>query len=395
MIKRLILKNFESHVDTDMSFDKGVTIISGNSSQGKSGIFRALRFAMLNLSEGEDSINYNADECSVELHYDDHTIKRVRSKKGKNEYYLDGMLYKAFGQSVPVDIQRILNLNPINFEWQFDKRPFLLSETGGYIASKLNEIVDLELIDKSLKSIESERRSSKREKENIEKQITDIKPKIDDFNWIETAEKELENIVKLEKSVKNNNVLIENLTELHENYAKLLVLHGKLNVLSDRDIDIVANNVETYEKLNTDYDVLVSLCDSFLRFVKEYNEVKTIDDIQISNIDSLINEFDTEQNNLDLMKTTYFAYKDISEQINDIGNTLSDRKIERLEKEVESYNMLEKQIVELEQIQRSYKRTSSQIKLITDELESLKEEYKEVAPDTCPLCGSILDKELI
>ena len=67
-----------------------------------------------------------------------------------------------------------MKLNPINFEWQFDKRPYLINETGGQIAQRLNEVVNLDLIDISLKNIEQNRRATNKDIAQIEEQIKDI-----------------------------------------------------------------------------------------------------------------------------------------------------------------------------------------------------------------------------
>ena len=81
MIERLELFNFESHKHTVLELSHGVYIISGNSNAGKSSLFRALRFVILNQPNGDDFINFNAQECKVIVKYDGHTVEAYQSKK--------------------------------------------------------------------------------------------------------------------------------------------------------------------------------------------------------------------------------------------------------------------------------------------------------------------------
>ena len=47
MLKKLILKNFQSHSDSELEFDKGINVICGNSDSGKSSIIRSFIWACL------------------------------------------------------------------------------------------------------------------------------------------------------------------------------------------------------------------------------------------------------------------------------------------------------------------------------------------------------------
>jgi exonuclease SbcC len=51
-IKKLSLRNFQSHRETDLEFSPGLNIIVGPSDQGKSAIIRALRWLFYNEPRG-------------------------------------------------------------------------------------------------------------------------------------------------------------------------------------------------------------------------------------------------------------------------------------------------------------------------------------------------------
>ena len=46
IFKKLTLKNFKSHINTEVEFNKGTTIILGDNGAGKSSIFEGINFAL-------------------------------------------------------------------------------------------------------------------------------------------------------------------------------------------------------------------------------------------------------------------------------------------------------------------------------------------------------------
>lgn len=394
MIEKIKMINFESHVNTEIDFTNGITILTGNSAQGKSGIFRALRFVLLNLSESEDSINYDADECEVEIIYNGHSIKRVRSRKGKNEYWLDGILYKAFGQSVPNDIMNVLNLNSVNFEWQFDKRPFLLAETGGYVATKLNEIVDLKLIDSSLKNIESERRSSRKEKERLSKEEKEYLESIKEYHWVELAEQRFKRLEQLQIEIDLLVVDLDMLKELSESISDLSLELNEINLISGKVLRAINEQFIEYEKAKQDFVTMEDLRDSYLLNFNKYHEIHLIKDRELEKL--LENSETNEKIKQELIyaKTLNRDYNSVSEDLENLGDLIRERRLVRLSN---SLNDLEELRIAVSKGNDLISKTDTLMFNLSNleiELNKLKREYKEIAPDVCPICGNEMNKEL-
>jgi DNA repair exonuclease SbcCD ATPase subunit len=59
MIKRIEIKNFQAHKNTEIDFDPGVNVISGASDAGKSSIFRALLWVITNRPSGDSIKNWD------------------------------------------------------------------------------------------------------------------------------------------------------------------------------------------------------------------------------------------------------------------------------------------------------------------------------------------------
>jgi len=395
MIEKIVLENFEGHVHTELELSHGVYIISGNSSAGKSSIFRALKSVIKNSSAGEDSINFNAQEYCVTIVYDGHVVKRIRARNNKkNEYWVDGKLLKAFGQSVPEEVQAVFGLSDINFEWQFDKRPFLIAETGGYIASKLNEIVNLELIDSSLRNIESTRRENNKNIESAEGQVKDIQKKIDAFDWIEQAEEDLKAVEGLQRAYSNTEHKVDMLRIAIGSIEHNEDMLDELLIISEDEIDEVSINLKKYEE----HSKRCCALEKTIREITESNakvmelqliEQPLIDDLQarIQNVLKWDRECQSHKNLIAFL-TLY------EKKLEDVGELVSERRIVKLDGVIKEYLSSEKKINNISSVLVQYKTLIKRQSELQEEIQELQEEYKKIAPDVCPLCGGQFNKEL-
>ena len=88
IFKKLTLQNFKSHIDTEIEFNKGTTIILGDNGAGKSSIFEGINFALYkkyNTKSLNDLINTQAESMTVTLSFlignQEYKVKRTRSQK--------------------------------------------------------------------------------------------------------------------------------------------------------------------------------------------------------------------------------------------------------------------------------------------------------------------------
>lgn len=159
MLKKISIKNFQSHKDTEFELVEGVNVFSGNSDCGKSAIMRALTWNIQNNLQGDffvsnwafDKKRKQKDSCEV-------TIDNCTRCKGDfNGYVLDGVKYEALRGNVPEQIVKYYNLSEVNIQSQFDG-PFMLSNTPGENSRYINELVNLTDIDVALSWVGSEQR---------------------------------------------------------------------------------------------------------------------------------------------------------------------------------------------------------------------------------------------
>ncbi len=94
----LFIENFEIIKKEHIVFNKGLTLITGESRNGKSAIFRALKYLLLNPSGSQNKIRIGTDCAKVRMLYNGNDITWVRTKK-ESMYIINGEEYKKVGNS--------------------------------------------------------------------------------------------------------------------------------------------------------------------------------------------------------------------------------------------------------------------------------------------------------
>lgn len=155
-MEELTGKNYQSHQNSNLSFVEGLNVITGTSTHGKSSIIRMIQWVIENRPLGDDFVSWFSgpkETTSVELSFDDCDVKKER-KTGKNIYYLGKEVYEAFRTEVPEPIKDKINMSDINVQSQHQPY-FLINDTSGEVARKMNEFVGLDIIDSTTKNIAS------------------------------------------------------------------------------------------------------------------------------------------------------------------------------------------------------------------------------------------------
>ena len=155
MFKNLKIRNFQSHLNSSLEFPKGVSVLIGSSDQGKSSVFRALRWLLENRPLGgafRSWFSGSREPVEVELTTAEGDTIIHRRMDEVNSYELNGEKLEAHGAEVPDVIRDSLKLGPYNFSSQFD-RYFLLQDSPGEVARRLNSVVKLDEIDEVLRKV--------------------------------------------------------------------------------------------------------------------------------------------------------------------------------------------------------------------------------------------------
>ncbi len=215
MIESLHIRNFQTHLEFHLEFDKQITSLTGKTNAGKSSIIRALRWICLNQPDGDDFIHWDADECEGKLIVDGHEIIRKRGK-GVNTYSVDGKVLEAFGRGVvPDEIAAILNVSDDNFSMQLDQ-PYWLLDSPGQVSKNLNSIINLESIDRTLANVASELRKSRAVVAVSQDRLSKAKEQRNRLTWVKSADVELKRLEALETGIEEKREQQQRLTALLE-----------------------------------------------------------------------------------------------------------------------------------------------------------------------------------
>ncbi|RPF43040.1 exonuclease SbcC [Thermodesulfitimonas autotrophica] len=159
-LKRLILENFQSHRYTEIDLAPAVTVLLGESDQGKSAVVRALRWLFYNRPQGANFIRVGADYCRVTAEFAGGLVI-VRERRGKTNRYVirrpgqEPLVLEGFGREVPEQVEELTGVRPLKLEGasfelhvahQLDP-PFLLTESPAVRARAVGHLSGTHLFD--------------------------------------------------------------------------------------------------------------------------------------------------------------------------------------------------------------------------------------------------------
>jgi len=326
MISKIQIKNFRIHKDLEIELGSGVTTLIGESAEGKSNLIRSIKFVALNKPSGDKMINWDADSVIVRVTVDG---KKAIRKKGKigNIYKYDKKEYKAFGNEVPPAIVELFNLSEINFQGQFEE-PFWFCKTAGEVSRALNKIVNLNIIDKTLKNIASVISSDNSEIKVYEKQLEASKEKVEELSYVDAMDKDFQTIETLQSDIDENArglVVLAKLVESGSKYRATVknasdqVVLGKIAIEKEAEYRIITNSVKSLSKLlksGRRYNKIIKNkppdIEPLKKLLSDYQEISD-NRIELKN---LLTKFGKYNHEIDLWQT---RKKDLEWEIKELG----------------------------------------------------------------------------
>lgn len=211
MLEKLTIKDFQCHKRLEIIFDKEVTVLTGSSDVGKSSVLRALAWVCTNRGGGESVIRFGSGSVRVSLWVDGRKVTRGRERKLRDNYYrLDGDVFRAFGVSgTPQVLAQLLNVSDtLNFQGQLSPH-FWFSLTPGQVAKELNQIINLDVIDRVLAQAASELRKSKAVVEVGEERLKQAREKRDNLSWIRECDRDYQALEAAELELQEKRTRID------------------------------------------------------------------------------------------------------------------------------------------------------------------------------------------
>ena len=358
MIHSINIENFQSHKNTRLTLSDGVNVIKGPSNSGKTAIIRALRWLILNRPTGFYFKNRDAsdkDKTSIDVTVKDAVVLRTRNK-GDNKYVIhipnkeNDAEFEALRGEVPSEIRDTLQLDERNLQTQFDGH-FLLNDSAGEVAKRLNLATGLDIIDKLVSGINSYVRTTTREIRSTKEQNEQTKAHLTKYKFVDEVEPKVGVLQKL----------IQEMTEQEDDR---IVVWGILEEAKGKLSDIDSNT--SWLLVEEPYKMLMMVIDGEKGFKERYEKLKNLYD-NITQTQKDIWKTKAIVMREDTITTPIALIKELEE---------THKKAIKLGRHIDTIQQAEIGMANLEM-----------------ELAEKQKHFKEIFPDVCPLCEQIVRKQ--
>lgn len=274
MIENLEISNFQSHKKTSIAFHHGMNVITGSSDSGKSAIMRALIWAINNRPSGGAFKTWGTketDKVEVSLEFDNGWFTKERVTK--NKYICDEGSFEALRSDVPDAIRNIANITDYNIQTQFQPY-FMLQDSPGDRAKRLNELVGLDIIDRIFKKLNSKISSVKMLQKQTADMMRQTEQELEDLKYVDALEPVMlrvaKNIDSYNETLGKSNSLREMIRKIQQIDSTLAVHREFLKI--EPEIKKVQTEVDSYDSTLSDYESLTVLTNDIIRVNKQIED---------------------------------------------------------------------------------------------------------------------------
>ena len=403
MIKRITLKNFESHEDSTIEFSDGLNLIIGQSNQGKSSIVRALAMVVANRFD-RDSVRTGAKYCSVAVETKKGTVTAERGED-TNHWIIETLQgkkeYRNIGSSVPSEVLEVLGMGERargeikelpNIMFQLEKH-YMLSEidgkktTANSIARMMDEAIGIGGMEELIKDIATDFVAKKRDLETKNIQISEIRSKILDANIFEGYKRSMEDTKAVFDEIESLNNLLDSAKELsckvELNKEGRNLLERRLNCSEGIDIlaDKIGDLIKKFRMIFRAFQIMENLDRTGKRI------------IVFDSVNAVYCKTETLIRNLEKLKTA----KDLSSKLNELQRSLSadadfDKNLSTIESQRENISHAKKMLRDARELYKKIRNFSYRLIESEKELKEAEFSFSELKKQLgqCPLCGGEL-----
>lgn len=221
------VQGFQSLDDVSLEID-GLTVVTGTNNAGKSALFRAIHGAFVN-RKGNSYVRHGAKKCRVDLEFDDgQTLCWEKGAKGVklNDYTINGKVFKNVGQKPPEEIES-LKISPILLNddkaWpqvatQIQGVNFLLDRPGAVLAEAVADVHRVQLLNKSLKLCEKDRKKAKATLRIRRKDLEEVRRDLAKFEGVKEVVSEVKALEKRRDKALKAKEDLSSLTQIRDRY---------------------------------------------------------------------------------------------------------------------------------------------------------------------------------
>ncbi|MCF8010586.1 MAG: AAA family ATPase [Clostridiales bacterium] len=281
-ITKIIIENFQSHEFTEFELSPGLTVLVGESDQGKSAVIRALRWLFENEPRGTGFIRAGSAGARVTVIMSDgSSITRERTS-GKNRYILRGPggekeIYEGFGTGVPAEIKAVHGVSPVKLDEDLHVSlnispqlagPFLLSSPGSLKAKAIGRLHSVHIIDAAARDADQEILSLQKEDNRLEEQVEKIDVSLEKYEDLPSMQNDMD---KCKREMRRLAKYKQKLTELVS--LKKELSRVKTN---KENAERIFNNLHGMEKCNQNFIYMENSVDKLKSIQKLQQQLNLI-----------------------------------------------------------------------------------------------------------------------
>ena len=261
MIKSITVENIFSYKGiTKVSFVEGLNVITGSSWSGKSALLDAIQWVIANRPLGDSVRNWYCKEddlVRVTIEFDDCIITKKR-QNNVTWYELNTKEYGVVKYNVPEEITSMINLADYNVRTQ-EEPYFLVGDTSGKVAERLNELIGLDIIDTLFTNLTSRIKIKKTYELLSKDELEKAEKKLCNYSLIDKIEEHINSLSdkedvfeKLQQRIQSISSYLTNITDVIkkiDKYSGLLsseVYHKKIK----KKLDLYQNKSTMYFSLD-------------------------------------------------------------------------------------------------------------------------------------------------
>lgn len=390
---KVSIKDFQIVKSASLEFVPGLTVIQGESNNGKSALFRAIKSCIYN-EPGTTNVRVGCKNYLVGIEHKGH---KIILQKGENSLYLiDGKQYNKIGKTQVPEVAEALGINAlsindntekINF-WDQMEKPFLLDRNSSELFRFIVDSGEDDNLNTTLRTMVSDKNKLNTEKNLKEGSITTLKQQIDSMeNTLAGSADKIQ--------------LCEDIISFGPMTSKLLTITNIITNITNKETDINNTNIIIEEKKRVQKDIeqqmstlsyniskKEQLQDKVSKYTSVYTELTNINARLMNKVD-----FKTILPTVEKDITTVTKLKEKLTRINELSEFIKNNNVTRIE-----CNIGQDEINRLNTLQSVLNRISylnNQLNQLVADKTNLEQQYAPVLSEynsinICPYCGNKL-----
>lgn len=392
---KVSVKDFQIIKSASLEFVPGLTVIQGESNNGKTALFRAIKSCIYN-EPGTTNVRVGCKNYMVGIEYNNH---KIILQKGENSLYLiDGKQYNKIGKQQLPEIAAALgiqalsindNTEKINF-WDQMEKPFLLDRNSSELFRFIVDSGEDDNLNNTLRSMVTDKNKLNTDKNLKEGSIATLKQQISNMETLLAGSQDkidlCESIVSygpVTSKLLTINTTITNINNtnntIEETNKEITEKREILNRVSE-EMNTLSYNISKKEQLKDYIDKCKSTYTSLIILNTQLNN--KVDTSEISNIDKMIT-----------LKSKLGEKLTKAVELNVIINNNKVTPIELSigQDEINRMSTLKSVIDRIGYIKQHIKSIDDNVTKLTEEIQPVLTEYNSI--EICPYCGNKINHE--